>query len=200
MLFGRLNKTIQTTGKLTIREGDDIIEAGTFDSMLSNVKAYRFRNGGDLAPGWEHRLGTLVVEQNPIATVGCSVEPEFANYRYKITGGDVMNFLGTMTNFLKDGGKFVDVDEAERRASICASCPHNGSMAACSTCLDVGRRVATLIKGQQTSHHDDLKTCNRCGCMLKAKVWFPLKSLRNSKSLPLPDECWQKGHVDELLR
>ncbi len=198
MLFGRLNKSIQNSGKLTISEGDSVIEAGTFDAMLSKVRSYRYDNGGDLAPGWENRLGTLVVEQNPIATKHCSVEPKYANYRYKITGGNVMNFLRTMTDFLSNGGSFVDSTEADRRSAICASCPHNNEAKGCSVCLSIARRVSTLIKGKTSSHDADLKNCDRCGCELKAKIWFPLESLKNSKSLPLSDECWQKGHVEEL--
>ena len=200
MLFGRLNLKIQVAGKITTIEEDGVsISAGSFESLMSKVNHHRLEEGGDLSPGWQHRLGTKVVEDNPKATAHCSVPESSANYRVKMSGGDIANFIFSMKRWAMTGGAVVDDDEAERRASICSVCPHNSELTiGCSSCMQILPKIMGMIKGRTTSYHDQLESCDRCSCALKAKVWLPMNVLSGGRALTLPKECFMKGHVTEI--
>tara|TARA_R110002153_G_scaffold7380_8_gene33153 strand:+ start:2324 stop:2944 length:621 start_codon:yes stop_codon:yes gene_type:complete len=199
MLFGRLSLKIQISGKISVTEEDGTVySAGSFESLMSKVRMHRLDESGDLSPGWQHRLGTKVVEENPVATTHCSVPEGEANYRVKVSAGDIGNFIFSMKRWMMTGGVVVPSDEAERRASICAVCPHNIEAVGCSTCMGILPKVMGLIKNRKTTHHEELESCSRCSCALKAKVWLPMDVVSGGQVLTLPEKCWLKGSVTEI--
>lgn len=190
---------IQVSGKIVITEDDGkVFQAGSFDTLMSKIKNHRHNVGGDLSPGWQHRLGTKVVEENPIATAHCSVNEARANYRVQVSAGDIGNFIFSMKKWAMTGGACVDTEEAERRADICSSCPHNSKAVGCSFCMQILPKVMGMVGNRTTSHDDVLESCDRCSCSLRAKVWLPMDVVAGGKVLTLPRYCWMHGHVDEI--
>ena len=114
------------------------------------------------------------------------------------SAGDKGNFIFSMKKWMMTGGAVVSDDEAERRASICAVCPHNSEAVGCSKCQQILPKVMSLIGGRTTSYHDQLESCDRCACSLKAKVWLPMKVVAGGKVLTLPKKCWMSGEVTEI--
>ncbi len=168
------------------------------ESLMSKVQGHRQSVGGDLSPGWQHRLGTKVVEQNPKATAHCSVDESRANYRVKVSAGDIGNFIFSMKKWAMTGGVCVEAEEAERRANICSSCPHNSKAVGCSSCMQILPKVMGMVGNKTTTHDDVLESCDRCSCSLRAKVWLPMEVVAGGKVLTLPSSCWMKGEVDEI--
>lgn len=78
----------------------------------------------------------------------------------------------------------VPQEEADRRASICSTCPFNSQPAGCTTCNRgvLATLAAKVVGGQPTRHDASLQACSICGCELKAKVWLPLEVLRRHLS------------------
>lgn len=89
----------------------------------------------------------------------------------------------------------VDKPTADKRSSICASCPHN-------TFPDKGPFIewsdnlaVQSTGGKRSAQHDELGNCDICSCPLRAKVWAKAPSrLNKSQHDKLPDFCWQKNH------
>lgn len=87
--------------------------------------------------------------------------------------------------------KFVTKDVAEKRASICFSCPHN-QMPINATWLN--KKIYHIIgDDKKTSHDQNLGECEICSCPLRAKVHYGGEIvLSESMNNQLPDFCWQK--------
>jgi hypothetical protein len=102
--------------------------------------------------------------------------------------------------WVASGGKTVDQVEANRRATICESCPANQRVkenekgpGCCggkwvSVVKDVPRAVAAaltwpMVKNKTTPSDAKLYTCTPCGCPLRTKVWVPLEVLSYSPSI-----------------
>jgi hypothetical protein len=87
----------------------------------------------------------------------------------------------------------VSQEEAERRAAICAVCPHNGGSAlnlcaGCHTAKFV-REAAEALSTKHTSLDDRLFTCQLCECSGKLKVWID-KSAMEERDIKWPSNCW----------
>ncbi len=114
--------------------------------------------------------------------------------------------LGTKTlaSWVMGGGKRVELQEANRRASICVGCPMNQEIADCSACNETTLRAAVelVTSGGVTDQEGKLKACAVCGCSNKAQVWLPLdilqKHLPDEMNARLPDICWKK--INPVLR
>ena len=99
--------------------------------------------------------------------------------------------IALLTNLLMK--KQVTDAEAERRAKICVSCPHNvfpdkhGFLAWSD---DIAERATN---GRQTSLHSQLGNCDVCSCLLKAKVFYdgPMGLDEEQKATMKKVNCWQ---------
>lgn len=87
--------------------------------------------------------------------------------------------------------KYVTTEEANRRAAICAHCPHNiihwKKGENCGQCLDnINRAAAIILMGKP--QHNTLGACEKLAQYNKVGVW-----LDDPKSTQdLPDFCWRK--------
>jgi hypothetical protein len=107
---------------------------------------------------------------------------------------------GTRTIWLAMKSDTVPHEEAERRATICVSCPANMFAASCAPCQwrELQDFIRTLIGNNLSTTRDpELKSCYYCGCFNAAQVHVPVDVLQ--KFLPaeideqLPDFCWKKS-------
>jgi hypothetical protein len=96
----------------------------------------------------------------------------------------------------------VSQKEAERRAAICAQCPMNADQIVdfcigCST-RDLVAKIAGYMQSKHTSKDQKLKTCAKCGCALKLKVWMRTESMQDSE-IEWPSWCWMQVSADTDL-
>lgn len=110
--------------------------------------------------------------------------PTYANFK---------SFLKAMVGYAKTGFQPVSQSEANRRASLCASCHNNQFGKGCRGCGVQGLR--RLIKGHRSTPYDGaLKTCALCGCDNQASVWIPLKAFgyTQADANAWPSFCWKR--------
>ena len=112
---------------------------------------------------------------------------------------DVVGALETFGNWIKNGCRFVDKTEADRRALICSRCYLNTMVSGCAGC----KKIVAEVIGNRTSKYDfALKACGVCKCVLRAKIWFPIKTLdTETEKLQqmYPAHCWLKKNGENFI-
>lgn len=102
----------------------------------------------------------------------------------------------TLLRWALGGAQHVPQAEAERRGSICTSCQYNQMAVGCTSCNmpAITNLINQIRGGRQTRNDQSLQACSLCSCSLKAKVWLPLKPLRDStpaaQMAAFPPHCW----------
>lgn len=122
----------------------------------------------------------------------------------KANGAMVARFLNAMLQWMLHGG-WVEQEEAERRAEICAGCPWNNYLddAACFGCFGLSEKVLKIIGNRKTRLDDSLRFCSRCGCSNAVSVFVPMDILARAHKLEeFPDDvggqpCWKKAYADQ---
>ena len=124
--------------------------------------------------------------------------PEILKRKYLKRAGDVMRFFGTLVSWWKSED-VVTQEKADKRAEICASCPHNNvPLGACRSCSGNAAAIMTKVfqfVGQRRTAKDDLlETCSLCSCSLKVMCWTPHDALMaHQEGVPeAPPWCWKK--------
>lgn len=90
----------------------------------------------------------------------------------------------------------VPAEIAERRATICSTCPRNVDYRAggCGSCIDSLDRLAFVwLRGRSTSLDKQLGACSGTGQLNRVAVQasvFPPETPENLSSLPAP--CWHR--------
>lgn len=107
----------------------------------------------------------------------------------RVAFADVKHFLLTLSH-LKH---FVPQKEAERRASICSTCPLNYPIAGCTSCRNLPGLIFRTIGRRTTSQDLHLKGCGVCGCSLAASVHVPLTAFPTEPKYQYPQWCWHNA-------
>jgi hypothetical protein len=88
---------------------------------------------------------------------------------------------------------FAPKEEAEKRASVCTTCPLN-DRTRCTVCGGLLSLVRKLVGRRETSYDPLLGTCSLCGCLLRVKVHISSGALKASTKKPpedkIPGFCW----------
>lgn len=110
------------------------------------------------------------------------------------TFNDVKAFLKSVEGTIKGGG-VVDQQTAEERTNICMRCPYNTRLPGCEGCAGIANIVFKVIGARTTNNMGSLKQCGVCGCSLKAKVWVPQDTVKQTAQVQnnindFPDWCW----------
>jgi len=89
-------------------------------------------------------------------------------------------------------GKFelVSQEEAERRAKICAACPHQIATSGCWGCKGIAGMLPHIAGARKTSYDMQLKACGICGCYNAVSVHLPV-DVQGGEGLDFPDFCWK---------
>lgn len=107
--------------------------------------------------------------------------------------------VGTLLGWLGSGLKPVDAALAEKRASICVSCPLNKPSSMFSLSPAIGDAVKLMMQAKaelrlSTSHDAKLETCEACLCRTATKVWVPIgyiwKNMKPEVAAALDLGCW----------
>lgn len=104
--------------------------------------------------------------------------------------------------------RFVEQEEAERRAEVCLTmndgkaCPYNRKDA-CFGCDGIYTLVKIWFRGKKTTKDDRLFACNVCGCLNSAQVHVQsdilLAGTKPVIAAQYPLGCWKRVIVAEKL-
>jgi hypothetical protein len=172
------------------------MKAITFETLLRQISQHRANNHlRPIAEGFE----TLAAEIEHWLCQQMSPKDQTRKCktgirsRESVGWREVLGFLETNAEFLAEGAEQVPQEEAERRASICSTCPLNVRVDGCGVCVRTVNEYRTrLLKATPTSKDGLIKACGVCGCDLKSIVHLPLSALRAKGDKDYPDWCWQK--------
>jgi hypothetical protein len=168
-----------------------LIQATTFAGLVMEANA-ACRN----LPDFDHRELIIAINEQMCAQ-------EFPNGGKLVDGRWVKPFLvgGLTLEQLKEGAgqvssamlgkiKLADADEARRRAKLCEVCDQNVRVSSCKLCEGMVKFIAGVNSGDsEIENLDRLDTCKRCGCFIKALVWWEKDKLKKVDGLPAL--CWR---------
>jgi len=174
-----------TDGQLMVATG--------FDTFMSKVRAWHEANGVELDP---EAFEDALCRSLDIGESHCGQPPKL---KPKSPGsptlGDLKAFLSLLRIRMNTAAedRIVSQAEAERRASICRSCPMNRRVDGCLGCGGVLKVVKELVGARETSHDAALESCSVCHCYLRAKVWVGtsvLNQVEEGLDREYPEHCW----------
>lgn len=119
--------------------------------------------------------------------------------------GDIVRGTKVIAAFKLKGSPLVEHAEAERRASICASCKKNVDYSKpCSgLCQELTDLVQSMVGGATTKFDHQLKACQICGCLNTAQIHVPADILAKGVNEPMMrdfrevEHCWKWKAIDE---
>lgn len=104
---------------------------------------------------------------------------------------EIVRWVRAMYNFaINKKFELVPQEEAERRARICAACPHQISTSGCWGCKGIAGLLPAIAGARKTEYDLQLKACGVCGCYNAVSVHIPLE-VQQDTSLKFPDFCWK---------
>lgn len=105
--------------------------------------------------------------------------------------------VNVLLDWLGSGGVPVSKETAERRASVCITCPMNQAgdwFTDTASALIRSQIGAKNDLSLSTIHDDKLNTCKICLCPLPLKIWAPLEAvkahMKDEVRKELPEYCW----------
>lgn len=115
--------------------------------------------------------------------------------------------MNVLADWLGEGRKPVPQEQADARASVCASCPHNwdgdwfNKLSGNIVAIVMQQRRAKVGLGLHVKDEALIHFCEVCQCHLPVKVHVPLRHIEDYTPeqvwRELPQECWMKkerGH------
>ncbi len=106
----------------------------------------------------------------------------------------VLAFSKTALSFFKSGMELAPMEEVQRRAANCRSCPLNQPMTGCS-CNLFYKIIALTVPRERKL--DGLYVCRACDCSLEAKVNLTPEQIvasNKGRNITWPEqECFQKS-------
>lgn len=163
----------------------------TFHQLVARVAQGRANNNvvteGNLGHEVEEILCAALSPADQVAYCVSGIRPPAP-----IHWSQVEKFLHTAKEFIGAGCKFVEPAEAERRATICSTCPYNVGLVGCGICQTTLAGLRDSILKVTTSQDDKLKACGICGCDNKTQVHVPLENMKaTTEDLEFPTWCWK---------
>lgn len=161
-----------------------------FKTLIEAVKKHMTANDVVIPTDLERQMNELACQDHP---ENCSeLDPDAAR---KVSLWHLAKRFFTAAISAATTG-LVSQEEAERRAAICAVCPHNGGSAlnlcgsGCHTAKFV-REAAEALSTKHTSLDDKLFTCQLCECSLRLKCHVQ-KEAMVEKEIEWPPHCWMR--------
>ena len=173
-----------------IPETKNLIEAEDYEELIDFIYYNYYINKIEPPNNLEDLVHADICKQSPTGI--CTEENKLV-----ILPVDILNGTTAFSIMMRKGkGAFVDIEEAERRASICATCPLNVENPGCYSCKGFERIVKSAQKGRKTSKDEQLNVCAVCKCFTKALVHVDLgiikATTKESHASRYPNHCWKK--------
>jgi hypothetical protein len=103
----------------------------------------------------------------------------------------IVRWVRAMYHFARTNNfQLVDQEEAERRAKICAACPHQIPTSGCWGCKGIAGMLPQIAGAKTTSYDQQLKACGVCGCYNAVSVHLPV-DVQGNDGLEFPSHCWK---------
>ena len=173
------------------------IQAASFNELVHASEKHRAANKLGIPEGFREEVEAQLCSHMPPGTCKHEAGVAISGTR-RLTFQDVVSATLTLGNWFIKGTPKVEQFEAERRATICLSCPMNQNFDGCTTCAekDLREAIVGFMGDSKTPFDASLHTCFACGCTLKAAIRFPIEILQKQitedvKAL-LPAYCWKK--------
>lgn len=184
----------------------------TFEALEYHVQQYRKQNNlppiENFRECWEH---FICVNSQKDFKMCCPREDKIArSFKQYIAGG--LAYIKSI--FQKEEEKFVQKEEAQRRADMCLQCQLNRKNYGHNFAQYYTDKLMRRSVGNRfVNNWQQLYTCMGCSCILNSKVWFnektvgtsllredivKLRGAKDSKGKPI--KCWQlecKENVDK---
>ena len=201
-----IDKSTSPSGGWKIKVPKTGIEFKHYDykSICNAYRSHCNANGIFLTPRWEEEFISEMCKQNPHWGNSCTKINMKNIQKRKISVSSVLSFLNMMKAWaqstISGNSAFVSQEEAEKRASICASCPMNATLQfSCGACMSaVITLISSIIGNRKTERDKDLGACLVCSCSLKAAVHVPVDVQKESLPEDIKKEfdkithCWKK--------
>jgi hypothetical protein len=163
-------------------------------TLVQAYKEHRKANDLPIPDNYNELIQEQICSQLPpqLCTYERSTDQSWVNLHFTV--GDVIDFTKVLLAHAKEGRQYVEQEEAERRAKICASCYLNINVSGCGACRQL---VEALTLGDRsTSLDEQLKSCAVCKCFNRCTVHFPIEILETSdtkeRQEQYPSFCWKK--------
>lgn len=169
------------------------------NEWLNKIREHRLANEIPITADWKEELEDELCRNNPdwfptiCRRIGAKSGPR------RLSFAATMSFLQMLGKWVAGGAPYVDQQEAEERAAICSTCPHNvHSEFGCGACETQIRNIISTIGGHRSTSLDDkLFSCGICSCQLKSSVWFPVELQKSNLTNEMVaefkaiDYCWK---------
>jgi len=172
------------------------VRGTTGDMVYNNAVAERTANGVHMGLEFWQEIMDDICKDYPKEC--SSVDPT----RIRSRGWGMMDIVRgslAMLNHKLSGTDLVSQEEATRRASICATCPHASYFS--KPCTGLCRELANLLGStgdKKTPYDHDLRACGICGCWSRISVWHSLETQcigvteEMRKQFSTVSNCWKQ--------
>lgn len=179
-----------------------------YSTIEREVIAHNKGNGYEMPPDWREVFQDAMCKENKWGKETCRRIVGGRIARSAISFADAMSFGKVLLKFFTskktDAGKFVDQEEANRRAEICRNCPLNVAESwSCGSCSQMIQDLVQSISGEKKTPYDnELGFCGICHCSLKASVHYPLEAQAKGVNDEMVEKfketgyCWKTGVGD----
>ena len=169
-----------------------------WDMLMQRIYDERKANGIPCGLEMENEVEAQLCQDYPQE---CEVnDPRFPRKLARLGFAEILAGTKLLWNIKMNNVPLVVVEEATRRANICATCPfniefHRPCAGICGQLLDL---VKSIIGANSVPNEARIKSCSICGCYLGAAVWIPVKEQRDVLTQTQRDQfdnvphCWKK--------
>jgi hypothetical protein len=184
-------------------ESGRIFKHYSHDSFFDEIRAHRLAQGYPIEPDWQAEIEDEICRTHPEwALRVCNRVERHGLERRPLSLAAMQSFINVVAAWI--GGAvlgrrvWVEQEEADRRAAICAQCDLNVAISgSCAACADQFGKVLAIVGSRKTALDKDLGACSLCGCLLRVAVHVPLEAQCAGVSQKLRDEfgavpyCWK---------
>lgn len=121
--------------------------------------------------------------------------------RHVVTMSGVLGFSKAAFAFLKSGMALAPLEEVQRRADVCRSCPLNQPMTGCA-CDGFYKAIEAVVPAERRL--PGLHVCRACDCSLVAKVNLTEQQIiasNEGRKITWPGgECFQKKIMEDAAK
>jgi hypothetical protein len=171
-----------------------MVKGQTLKLLVSRMTAELQTIGLPIPEDLEQRILNQISKAAPHCCTYINEDAPNITTKKKFTITDVKAFVKSVEGTITSGG-VVDQATAEERTNICMRCPYNTNLPGCEGCSGIANLVFKIIGARKTDNMGTLKQCGVCGCSLKAKVWVPQDTVKQTAQVQnnmndFPDWCW----------
>ena len=191
------NETVPGGFRFTV-EGGTTFNSHSLADLGARVRSYLRGNGKTIPADLDAQIEEVQCQSAPHscydADRGAQVSRPTIDFR------PVVSFLNMAQAAAKKLSKgqtpFVDQEQSNGRAEVCARCPLNMSITGCSAC-NVASSLADAMSwmgAMSTEFDSQLQGCSACGCALKAKVHMRKELMMGQGDISAyHKDCWLRS-------